>query len=315
MPHAKMLNKTQLNEIFARHDFAPLKKLGENYLIDGNIRDKIISAAHLSKDDVVLEIGPGLGALTVDLAKTGASVIAVEKDRKACAILTNLVGSIFPNLEIVNADILKFDLGSAIERFHRSRAGFPALGNRVGGIPPKRSDGVENLPYRVKVVGNLPYYVTTPIIELLLKNKHLVTAAIIMVQKEVAARLLAKPGTKDYSSLSCFVQYHTRLEYIYTVKRTCFYPAPKVDSAIVRMDVLDTPSVRVKDEERFFRIVRGAFNQRRKSIVNSLSREAVLNIPKDELTAILNNAGIDPAARPETLNLSDFAKIDNARGM
>jgi 16S rRNA (adenine1518-N6/adenine1519-N6)-dimethyltransferase len=280
-----MLNKTQLNEIFIRHDFAPLKRLGENYLIDGNIRDKIISVARLSKDDIVLEIGPGLGALTLDLAKTGASVIAVEKDKKACAILTDLVGSVFPNLEIVNADVLKFDMGGAV-------------GSR-----------------KLKVIGNLPYYITTPVIEYLLRNKDLVTTAIIMVQKEVASRLLAKPGTKDYSSLSCFVQYHTRPEYIYTVKRTCFYPAPKVDSAIVRMDVLGTPSVRVKDEERFFRIVRGAFNQRRKSIVNSLSREAVLNIPKDELTAILNNAGIDPAARPETLNLSDFAKIDNARGM
>ena len=277
-----MLTRSQLKEIFVRYDFAPLKRLGENYLIDGNIKDKIISASRISKDDLILEVGPGLGALTMDLAETGAAVTAVEKDRKACAILEELAGNSFPNLKIVNGDILKFDLNSIAQS------------------------------KKIKVTGNLPYYITTPVIEYILRNKRLINAAIIMVQKEVASRLLAEPATEDYGSLSCFVQYHTRPEYIHTVKRTCFYPVPDVDSAILRLDVLERPPVEVKDEELFFRIVRGAFNQRRKSIINSLSREAVLGIVKEELAAILNRAGIDQAARPETLGLADFAKIANA---
>ena len=282
MPPAKMLTKTQLKEIFARYNFAPLKRLGENYLVDGNIRDKIVSALGAEKDDILLEIGPGLGALTIDLARTGARVVAVEKDKKACQVLNDLAGSDLANLEIVHGDILKFDL------------------NAVAGTR------------KVKVAGNLPYYITTPVIEFILNNRNLISLAVITVQKEVALRLLAKPGTKDYGSLSCFVQYYTRPEYIYTVKRTCFYPAPGVDSAIVRLNIPETPPVEVADERRFFKIVRGAFNQRRKSIINSLSRKEVLNIPKEELKVILDNAKVDPATRPETLSLADFARIANA---
>ncbi|MDO8525468.1 MAG: 16S rRNA (adenine(1518)-N(6)/adenine(1519)-N(6))-dimethyltransferase RsmA [Candidatus Omnitrophota bacterium] len=276
-----MLTIKELKETFTRYDFAPLKRLGENYLIDANIKNKIIAAADISKDDTILEIGPGLGALTADLAGTGARVIAVEKDRKACEALRRILGDNFPNLEITNGDILQFDLS----RVARGK--------------------------NVKVVGNLPYYITTPIIEYILRNKGLISEAIIMVQKEVASRLLAGAGSRDYGSLSCFLQYHTRPEHIYAVKRTCFYPEPDVDSSIVKLIIPENPSVSVKNEDLFFKIVRGAFNQRRKTIINSLSREAVLNIAKADLTAILNTAGIDPAARPETLSLADFAKIAN----
>ncbi|MDD3905343.1 MAG: 16S rRNA (adenine(1518)-N(6)/adenine(1519)-N(6))-dimethyltransferase RsmA [Candidatus Omnitrophica bacterium] len=276
-----MLTKNQIREIFKRYDFAPLKRLGENYLIDSNIKDKIIAAAGVSANDTVLEIGPGLGALTSDLASAADSVIAVEKDGKAVEILSEIAGSEFPNLKIINGDILEFDLKCVAGK-------------------------------KLTVVGNLPYYITTPVIEYLFTNKRFVKSAVIMVQKEVALRLLAKPGTRDYGSLSCFVQYHSRPEYIYTVKRTCFYPAPKVDSAILRLEILDSPSVDVESEELFFRVVRGSFNQRRKSIINSLSREAVLDVSKEKLAAILKRAGIDPAARPETLSLVDFAKLTNA---
>jgi 16S rRNA (adenine1518-N6/adenine1519-N6)-dimethyltransferase len=162
------------------------------------------------------------------------------------------------------------------------------------------------------VIGNLPYYITTPVIEYILKHKNAIASAVIMTQKEVASRLTAKPGTKDYGSLSCFVQYHAAVEYVYTVKRTCFYPAPDVDSSILRLNILNKPSVAVKDENRFFSIVRGAFNQRRKSIINSLSRREVLDLPKAELTAIFTTAGVDPARRPETLSLDDFARIADA---
>lgn len=276
-----MLTKNKLREIFSQYGFAPLKKLGANYLIDGNIRDKIISAADISESDIVLEIGPGLGAVTFDLAKTRASVVAVDKDKKACVILSDLVGGNFPNLKIVHSDILDFDLAGTTEG------------------------------KKIKVVGNLPYYVTSPIIEYILRNKTIVSSAVIMIQKEVALRLLAKAGEEDYGSLSCFIQYHARPEYVYTVKRTCFYPAPDVDSSIIKLNILDKPSVEVADETLLFKIVRGAFNQRRKSIINSLSREEVLDMAKDELTDILVRAGIDPAARPETLSLADFARIAN----
>ena len=275
-----MLTITQLRKLFSQYDFTPLKRLGENYLVDANIKDKIIAAADISKDDTILEIGPGLGALTMDLASSGANVIAVEKDKKACAILNELAGENFPNLKIVNGDILEFD--------------------------------IRNTRGPIKVLGNLPYYITTPIIEYILRNKSLISEAIIMVQKEVASRLLAEAGSRNYGSLSCFVQYHTRPEHIYAVKRACFYPEPDVDSSIVKLSIPDNPSVSVKNEELFFKIVRGAFNQRRKTIINSLSREAVLNIAKADLGVILNTAGIDPTARPETLSLAAFAKLTNA---
>ncbi len=277
-----MLTKSQLKAVFAQYGFSPLKRFGENYLIDGNIKDKIIAALDVSKNDTALEIGPGLGALTIDLARAGGHVFAVEKDRKALEILKNLVGQDFPDLELLNEDILKFD----IKKTKTSK--------------------------KIKVVGNLPYYITTPVIEWLIGNRASISCAVIMVQREVALRMLAGPGTKDYSAFSCFVQYYTKPEYIHTVKRTCFYPAPEVDSALVRLDIPGKPSIEVDDEAAFFRVVRGAFNQRRKSIINSLSRKTVLDISKEKLSAILSRVGISPTARPETLSLPDFAKIANS---
>lgn len=276
-----MLTKSQLKEVFLRHDFSPLKRFGENYLIDANIKDKVIAALRVSKDDTVLEIGPGLGALTMDLAKTGAKVFAVEKDRKAFEILTDMAGAEFSSLKLFNADILRFD----IAKIGRAK--------------------------NIKVVGNLPYYITTPVIEWLVENQKSVSLAVVMVQREVAGRMLAGPGTKDYGSLSCYVQYHMKVEHMHTVSRTCFYPAPGVDSALIRLDFFAGNSVSVKDEELFFKIVRGAFNQRRKSVINSLSRKAVLGISKERLSALLHAAGISPSARPEELNLSEFARIAN----
>ena len=277
-----MLTKTQLKELFAKHRFAPLKRFGENYLIDGNIKDKIIREADLSKADTVLEIGPGFGALTLDLASSAKTVIAVEKDKKAYELLKDLAGEDFTNLKLFNADILKFDLEK-----------FAAYG-------------------KIKIIGNLPYYITSPIIEYLIEHRGSIESALILVQKEVAARLRAGPGTKDYGSLSCFVQFYTKPAYIYTVKRTSFYPSPDVDSALVRLDIPEKPAIEVRDERLLFKIIRGAFNQRRKSVINSLSREEVLDLPKEELSRVLSSAGVDPAARPEDLSLQDFARIADA---
>lgn len=277
-----MLTISQLKEVFARYQFTPLKRLGENYLIDCNVKDKIIAEADLDPDDHVLEIGPGLGALTMDLARSGATVIAVEKDRKAFAILSRIAADGFPNLKLIDGDILKYDIGAA------------ARGKKL------------------KIIGNLPYYITTPIIESVIDNSKRVEFALIMVQREVANRLLALPGSKDYSSISCFIRYHTDPSYIFTIKRSSFYPSPEVDSSLIKLEMRRKPGVEVSDEDLFFRVVRGAFNQRRKSIVNSLSREPVLDMPKDELSSLLRGVGIDPAVRPERLSLGDFAKIANA---
>jgi len=277
-----MLTISQLKEIFSKYGFAPLKRLGENYLVDANIKDKIIGEAAPSEGDVILEIGPGLGALTFDLAASGAAVFAVEKDKKAFAVLKEMAGERFPNLRLFHDDILKFDL------------------KRLGGAK------------KIKVIGNLPYYITTPIIEFAVENARLIGSAIVLVQREVANRLLAAPGSKDYSSISCFVQYHAKPAYIHTIKPSSFYPSPEVDSSLIKLEFLESPSVEVDDEALFFKVVRSSFNQRRKSIVNSLSRELALDIPKDELSALLDRAGIAPSARPESLSLADFAKIANA---
>lgn len=277
-----MLTKSQLKDIFSRRNFAPLKRLGENYLIDANVKDKIITNASLSKDDTVLEIGPGFGALTIDIALTGAKIFAVEKDKKACSILKEIVKDRFPDLKLINADILEFELKD---------------------IWPGKP---------IKVIGNLPYYATTPIIEYLIENKKMVGSILTVVQKEVAERLMAQAGSKGYGSISCFVQYHMKPVYIHTIKPGAFFPEPEVDSSLIRLDILDEPSVKVLDEELFFRIVRGSFNQRRKTIMNSLSRLQVLDMPKKELAGILDKAGIDPMSRPEDLPLSAFARLTNA---
>jgi len=277
-----MLTITELTSLFKEYGFAPLKRFGENYLIDKNIKDKIIREAGISKSDTVLEIGPGLGALTIDLAESGAEVFAVEKDPKAFRILQELVFGKYPNLHLFNDDILEFDLKKNVNA------------------------------KLIKVVGNLPYYVTTPIIEYVIQNGSVIDSALIVIQKEVAGRLSAKPGSKDYSSVSCFVQYHMLPEYLYTIKRASFHPAPEVDSSLIKLSMRTEPPVKVRDEELFFKIIRGSFNQRRKSIINSLSREAVLSTAKSDLTEVLERAGVDPSARPEDLSLAEFAAITNA---
>ena len=285
-----MLTLTQLKAVFQKYNFSPLKRFGENYLIDGNIKDKIIAQAGAGAGDTILEIGPGFGALTLDLARSGAKVFAVEKDKKAFEILKEICSDKYPNLEIINNDILDFDLLSSL-RGARSAT--------------KQSQ-------KIKVVGNLPYYITTPVIEYMIENREIIESALILMQKEVADRLLAGPGSKDRGSISCFVQYYMKPEYLCAIDRNSFYPVPGVDSSLLRLNILHEPAHHVKDEPLFFKIVRGAFNQRRKSIINSLSREAVLNIPKAELMRILKGLDIDPASRPQVLPLSSFAKIANA---
>ena len=275
-----MLTKTELKNLFDEYSFAPLKRFGENYLIDRNIKDKIIQEAGIVKADTILEIGPGFGALTIDLAESGASIFAVERDPKAFRILQDLVSGKYPNLRLFNDDILKFD-----------------------------TEVIQSK--KIKVLGNLPYYITTPVIEYIIERGDMIASALIVIQREVARRLSGRPGTKDYGALSCFAQYYTKPEYLHTIKRTSFYPVPEVDSSLIRLTTLEEPPVKVKDENLFFKIIRGSFNQRRKSIINSLSREAILGKTKASLADLLDIAGVDPASRPEDLSLTDFASIAN----
>lgn len=277
-----MLTKNELKTIFSKHGFTPLKRFGENYLVDSNVKDKIIREAGIVKDDYVLEIGPGFGALTIDIASAGADITAVEKDKKAFVILEELVNQDFPNLKIINKDILEFD----IKEISASK--------------------------KIKVVGNLPYYITTPIMEHLIENKGSISSVLAVVQKEVASRFAASSGSKDYGAITCYIQYHTKPSILSTIKRASFYPEPEVDSSLIRFDILDKPAVMVKDEALFFKIIRGAFNQRRKSIINSLSRKEVLDMSKEDLSRLLEKNGIDPASRPEDMDLSAFAGLTNS---
>jgi 16S rRNA (adenine1518-N6/adenine1519-N6)-dimethyltransferase len=278
-----MLSKRELQDLFTRYNFKPLKRLGQHFLIDANIKDKIIETVSPDREDVVMEIGPGFGELTSDLADNAGQVIAVEKDKLLSKILAEGELGKFPNVRLLSQDILNVDI--------------PACAGKK----------------RLKVVGNLPYYATTPIIVFLIENRRHIECATLTVQLEVAKRLLAEPGGKDYGAISCFVQYHTRPHYVHTISRKCFYPQPEVDSSLVRLEMRSAPAVSVRDEELFFKIVRKAFNQRRKTIANSLSSKAFGTIFKRAAVEdALARARVIPTARPERLGLQDFANIANA---
>jgi len=246
--------------------FIPKRSLGQNFLIDDNIKRKIIQACQLSLDDNVLEIGPGLGVLTEEIVKVVKSITAVEKDTRLWAQLKDKFKD-FPNLKLLNQDFLKFKLNRKFS----------------------------------KVIGNIPYNISSPIIEHLINQKDKINAVYISLQKELAERIVAKPGNKDYGSFSLFVQYHCQPEIKFIIRKGCFRPQPKVDSAFMELTIRKTPKVLVKDEQLLFKIVRTAFGQRRKMIVNTLRNF----IPRDEIS----HTGIDPNCRPEELSLEDFAKI------
>jgi len=277
-----MLTTKELREIFHSHQYRPRKSLGQSFLVDDAIRAKILDSSDLQREDIVVEIGPGFGALTFDLADRVKKVIAVEKDRTISPILGEMIReSKRSNIELVKGDILGFPL-----------------------------EGIAR--DRLKVLGNLPYSITTPIILYLIENKDLIGSIFITLQREFAQRLLAKPDTSDFGSISCFVQYHTRCSSLFAINRGSFFPLPKVDSSFIRLDVLGKPSVIVKEEEIFFKVIRASFNQRRKMIANSLSNAGIAGLSKGELVLILNRLNIDGRKRAENLSLNDFANIANA---
>lgn len=284
----KLYATSTIREIKEKYGFKISKSLGQNFLTDKNIIDKIVEAAEITENDLVVEIGPGLGVLTYEAAKQAGKVLAVEIDKNLIPILEENLAE-FDNVEIVNEDFLKINLINLLEQ------------NDI--INNQRRGGV-------KILGNLPYYITTPIIMKILEDGAPVDSITIMMQKEVADRIKSEPGGKTYGALSVAVQYYCTVVDVAKVPRDVFYPQPNVDSAVLRLDVRKEKPVKLDSEEAFFACVKSGFGQRRKTLHNSLT--GVLGLSKDDVRDALAEAGIDPVRRAETLSLSEFAAIANA---
>lgn len=276
---------SKTKEILSKYPFVFRKKYGQNFLIDSHVLNKIIKGAQITEEDCVLEIGPGIGSLTQVLSFQAEKVIAVEIDDQLIPILNDTLGQ-YDNIKIIHGDILKIDLKKLIEE--------------------------ENSNQPIKVVANLPYYITTPIIMELLESKLPVKSITIMVQKEVAQRLAASPGSKDYGAISVAVQYYSKPCLLANVPHNCFIPRPNVDSAVIHLEVLNEPTVSVKDEALFFKIIKAAFSQRRKTLINSLYNQNVISISKEEMASILSRVGLDENIRGEMLSIDEFAKLSDA---
>lgn len=270
-------------EIIQRHGFSFKKSLGQNFLIDQNILYKIVEAAGLDKDKGALEIGPGIGALTEKLAQTAGAVTAVEIDQRLIPILKEVLEP-YPNVRVHHGDVLKVDL-QELFRTH--------------------FDGVS----KVSVVANLPYYVTTPILMKLLEEKLPLENIVVMIQKEVAVRMAASPGSKDYGSLSIAVQYYSEPKLVCTVPHTVFIPQPNVESAVIRLQVREKPPVEVDDEAHFFEVVQASFAQRRKTIANNLKSRFFPGEGRERLEHLLQEAEIEPSRRGETLSIEEYARL------
>ena len=275
-----MLTVREIKEILKQERISISKRRGQNFLIDQRAQKRIIQAIDVKAAEEIVEIGPGLGALTEDLALQANKVFAVEKDKGLVRILQQRL-SRYINLQIINQDILKFDIKKSTHK-------------------------------KVKIVGNLPYYITTPIIGYLLEEQRKNLKEIfITVQHEVGRRLVAKGDSKDYSSFTIFVQYFSEPKILFSIPKRAFYPQPKVDSVFVHLDILKRPRVKTNNPQQFFNIVRTCFNQRRKTILNSLAHRLEKQA-KDKIQQILQEENIDFQARPERLSLDDFARIENA---
>ncbi len=270
--------------VLQRYHFSFQKKFGQNFLIDAYVLDKITDAAGVTSDDVVLEIGPGIGTMTQVLCERAKEVIAVEIDRNLIPILREDTCREYSNLTIINNDVLKTDIA--------------ALAGERGGRP-------------LKVVANLPYYITTPIVMGLLEKHIPVDNITVMVQREVAERMQAGPGSKDYGALSLAVQYYAETYIAAYVPPNCFMPRPNVGSAVIRLTLRDKPAVQVKDEKKLFAVIRAAFSQRRKTLVNGLANSDEVSCTKEEAAAILAELGLPEAVRGEALTLGQFAAISD----
>lgn len=272
-------------DLVKRHGFKFTKSLGQNFLIDDNIVDKIVAGAGIGPSDKIIEVGPGIGTLTREMASRAEALMAVEIDKNLIPILTDTLGD-YENVKIVNEDIIKADIRGLID------------------------DNLDGGP--VKLVANLPYYITTPIIMRFLEEDINVTDIVVMVQKEVAERMNAQPGGKDFGALSVAVQFYCDTEIVAKVPRHLFVPQPNVDSIVIALRVRPERKYRVDSEDLFFKVVKAAFGQRRKTLLNSIA--SMGNLSKDMVKEALEEAGIDPKRRGETLSLDEFAILSNVIG-
>ena len=291
----KPYTRNAVREISEKHGFRRADSLGQNFLVDRNIIEKIIDAAELTENTLVIEIGPGMGALTQVAAEKAGKVIAVEIDRHLIPVLGEVVGHL-DNVEIINQDILKTDINELIES---EKKNFATSDHEID---------------KVVILGNLPYYITTPIIMGILERQIEMDPMVIMMQKEVAERIVAEPGGKTYGALSIACQFFCETNYVTTVPRTVFQPQPKVDSAVLRLDKrTELPwEIGAGGRKLFFEVVRAGFNRRRKTLLNALT---ALGIDKTELRSILDEAGVEPSRRAETLSIQEFANVANAIGI
>ncbi|MEG2018356.1 MAG: 16S rRNA (adenine(1518)-N(6)/adenine(1519)-N(6))-dimethyltransferase RsmA [Clostridium sp.] len=270
------MEKLSTKEVVLKYNFKFTKSLGQNFLIDDSVLDDIVDGAEITKDDYVIEIGPGVGTLTKELLQRAKRVTSIELDEKLIPILQEELKD-FENFELVHKDALKVDYNELI--------------------------GDEK---SVKIVANLPYYVTTPIIANLLNGKYNIASITIMIQKEVAERIDAEPSTKDYGAFSLLVQYYCNTKIIRRVPPSSFIPAPKVDSIVIRLDRLEKPRVQISDEKLFFNVIRQSFNMRRKTLWNAMKN---IGLDKEKIKVAFEMANIDPNRRGETLSIEEFANL------
>ena len=305
-------------ELLKKYNFSIQKKYGQNFLIDDNILSGIVSAAEVTKDDIVLEIGPGLGALTGQLCRAAGQVIAVEVDKMLIPILGETMQD-YDNFTLVNEDILKVDIEALIADVVRNKMTQSDAEKPEENIDldfAKDTDkSVSEIP-KIKVVANLPYYITTPIIMELLEKKSCIKSITVMVQKEVAERMQEEPGSKSYGALSLAVQYYSKPEYVMTVTRNCFLPRPDVDSAVIRLDIYepDKRPVKAADPSKLFAIIRAAFNQRRKTLANSIANAQALSYTREQVADALREMNLSETVRGEALTLEEFARLSDLLG-
>lgn len=271
--------------ILQKYNFNFQKKFGQNFLIDTRVLERIIDSAEITKDDCVLEIGPGIGTMTQYLAEAAREVVAVEIDKNLIPILQNDTLAAYDNVTIINDDILKVDINRIVQE-------------KNNGQP-------------IKVVANLPYYITTPIIMGLFESHVPLQSITIMVQKEVADRMQVGPGTKDYGALSLAVQYYAKPEIVANVPPNCFIPRPNVGSAVIRLTRHAVPPVQVQDEAYMFALIRASFNQRRKTLLNGLTNAGNLGVTKEQITEALEKMGLPATIRGEALTLEQFGELSN----
>lgn len=276
-------NPSNTMSVLQKYNLTAQKRYGQNFLVDSNVLNKIVESAGITKEDTVLEIGPGIGSLTQYLCESAKNVICVEIDTKMIPVLEDTLSE-YENVRVINEDILKVDIDALIK---------------------------ESVADKIKVVANLPYYITTPIIMGLLEKEANIDSITVMIQKEVALRMQEGPGSKDYGALSLAVAFYSDANIKMTVSPNCFIPRPNVDSAVIRLDVLDEPKVSVKDKDRMFRIIKGAFEQRRKTLTNALSHSSAFKTDKNNIEKALLEMGKSPSIRGEELTLEEFAHLSD----